>query len=91
LAPLFLLNWTSSSTDNCEIESFQLDKTTFDCTHIGENTVTLTITDVNGKDASAISRIPCVINTKIATKVFKDNDLVEVDADKGIVKLLKRS
>ena len=34
---------------------------------------------------------PCVIGTKIATKVLKDGDLVEVDADKGIVKILKRA
>lgn len=34
---------------------------------------------------------PCVIGTKIATKVLKDGDEVEVDADKGIVKVLKRS
>jgi pyruvate,water dikinase len=27
---------------------------------------------------------PCVINTKIGTEVFKDGDMVEVDADKGI-------
>lgn len=32
---------------------------------------------------------PCVIGTKIATKVFKDGDLVEVDADKGVVKIIK--
>ncbi len=29
---------------------------------------------------------PCVIGTKIATKVFKDGDRVEVDAEKGIVR-----
>jgi phosphohistidine swiveling domain-containing protein len=29
---------------------------------------------------------PCVIGTKIATKVFKDGDLVEVDANKGMVR-----
>lgn len=29
---------------------------------------------------------PCVIGTKIATKVFKDGDRVEVDADNGIVR-----
>lgn len=29
---------------------------------------------------------PCVIGTKIATKVFKDGDWVEVDAEKGIVR-----
>ncbi len=33
----------------------------------------------------------CIVGTKIATKVLKDGDLVEVDADKGIVKILKRS
>ena len=30
--------------------------------------------------------IPCVIGTKIATKIFKDGDRVEVDAIKGIVR-----
>ncbi len=29
---------------------------------------------------------PCIIGTKIATKILKDNDLVEVDADKGFVR-----
>jgi phosphohistidine swiveling domain-containing protein len=33
---------------------------------------------------------PCIVGTKIATKVFKDGDLVEVNANKGIVKLIKR-
>ncbi len=32
---------------------------------------------------------PCIIGTKIATKVLKDGDMVEVNADKGIVKILK--
>jgi phosphohistidine swiveling domain-containing protein len=39
--------------------------------------------------AAIVSRelgVPCVIGTKIATKVFKDGDLVEVDANKGIVR-----
>lgn len=31
---------------------------------------------------------PCIIGTKIATKVFKDGDMVEVDANKGIVRKL---
>lgn len=33
---------------------------------------------------------PCIIGTKNATKVFKDGDLVEVDAEKGIVKMLSK-
>jgi phosphohistidine swiveling domain-containing protein len=32
---------------------------------------------------------PCVVGTKFATQIFKDNDLVEVDANKGIVRKLK--
>lgn len=35
--------------------------------------------------------IPTVIGTKLATKVLHDGDLVEVDAGKGIVKILKKT
>ena len=53
------------------------------------------ITDEGGITchAAIISREmnkPCIIGTKIATKVLRDGDLVEVDADKGVVKILKR-
>ena len=44
--------------------------------------------------AAIISRelgIPCIIGTKIATKVLKDGDIVEVNANKGIIKVLKRA
>lgn len=34
-------------------------------------------------------KIPCIIGTKIATKVLKDDDMVEVDANKGIIKKIK--
>ena len=34
---------------------------------------------------------PCIIGTKIATSVLHDGDLVEVDANKGIVKVLRRN
>ncbi|MFH2136354.1 MAG: PEP-utilizing enzyme [Patescibacteria group bacterium] len=49
------------------------------------------VTNVGGLTchAAIVSRelkIPCVVGTKIATKVLKDGDLVEVDATKGIVK-----
>jgi len=32
---------------------------------------------------------PCIIGTKIATQVFKDGDMVEVDAEKGMVRIVK--
>ncbi|MDP3742038.1 MAG: PEP-utilizing enzyme [Candidatus Micrarchaeota archaeon] len=44
--------------------------------------------------ASVISRelkIPAVIGTKIATHVIKDGDEIEVDAEKGLVHILKRA
>jgi phosphohistidine swiveling domain-containing protein len=34
---------------------------------------------------------PCIIGTKIATQVLHDGDLVEVDADNGVVRVLERS
>jgi len=35
------------------------------------------------------AKIPCVTGTKIATRVLKDGDRVEVDGFRGVVKLLK--
>ena len=35
-------------------------------------------------------RTPCIIGTDIATKVLRDGDEVEVDANKGVVKILKK-
>jgi len=52
------------------------------------------VTDQGGvtSHAAIVAReinTPCVIGTKIATKVLRDGQLVEVDADKGLVKILK--
>lgn len=51
------------------------------------------ITDIGGitSHAAIVSRelkIPCIVGTKVATKVLKDGDKVEVDANKGIIKIL---
>jgi phosphoenolpyruvate synthase/pyruvate phosphate dikinase len=52
------------------------------------------ITDEGGITchAAIVSRelkIPCVVGTKFATKILKNGDLVEVDADNGVVRILK--
>jgi phosphohistidine swiveling domain-containing protein len=52
------------------------------------------VTDEGGitSHAAIVSRelgIPCIIGTKIATSVLKDGDMVEVDANKGIVRKIK--
>ncbi len=54
-----------------------------------------TITNEGGLTchAAIISRelqIPCVIGTKNATQLLKNGDLVEVDADNGVVRILER-
>ena len=54
------------------------------------------LTDQGGitSHAAIISRemhIPCIVGTKIATQVLKDGDLVEIDADNGIVRILKKA
>ena len=44
--------------------------------------------------AAIISRelnIPCIVGTLNATDILKDEDLVEVDANNGIIKILKKS
>lgn len=51
------------------------------------------VTDEGGitSHAAIVSRefgMPCIVGTKLATKSLKDGDLVEVDADKGILRKL---
>ena len=52
------------------------------------------ITDWGGvtSHAAIVSRefgIPCIVGTDIATQVLKDGDLVEVDGNEGVVRILK--
>ena len=53
------------------------------------------VTDTGGITchAAIVSREmkkPCITGTKIATKVIKDGDLIEVDANNGIVRIIKK-
>ncbi len=55
--------------------------------------VSAIITDEGGITchAAIVSRemnIPCIIGTRIGTKAFKSGDILEVDANKGVVKKL---
>lgn len=54
------------------------------------------VTDEGGitSHAAIVSRelrIPCVIGTRLATQLIADGDLVEVDAEKGVVRIVKRA
>lgn len=63
----------NGSTDNVKVSNYSLDKTTFDCHNVGDNTVTLTVTDSTGNasTATAIVRVedkaaPVVITKNIS-------------------------
>ncbi|TKB95137.1 immunoglobulin-like domain-containing protein, partial [Pedobacter cryophilus] len=68
----------NGSSDNCAIASVVLDKTSFTCENIGANTVTLTVTDVNGNVSSATAVV--TVEDKIAPIVITQNRTIQLDA-----------
>ncbi|OJX49499.1 MAG: hypothetical protein BGO88_14760 [Flavobacterium sp. 38-13] len=69
----------NASTDNCAIATYALDVTSFDCTNVGTNTVTLTVTDVNGNSASNTAVV--TVEDVIAPTVLTQNITVQLDAN----------
>ena len=63
----------NGSADACGIDTLTLDVTSFDCTNVGENTVNLTITDVNGNSASNTATVT-IEASGAETIWFADND-----------------
>ncbi|REH47419.1 gliding motility-associated-like protein/predicted secreted protein (Por secretion system target) [Tenacibaculum gallaicum] len=68
----------NGSTDNCNITSMSLNKTTFDCDNIGANTVILTVEDVNGNRASKLATV--TIEDNIPPIVVCQDITIELDA-----------
>jgi hypothetical protein len=64
----------NGSSDNCTIASLNLDVTSFDCSNVGANTVTLTVTDVNGNSSSCTAII--TVQDNIAPSLACPADLV---------------
>ncbi len=64
----------NGSADNCGIDSLVLDKEDFTVADTGDNTVTLTVTDIHGNVSTASATVT-VINPDI------DNDGVNTDID----------
>lgn len=53
----------AGSYDNCEIAAMSLSQTAFDCSHLGPQEVTLTVTDVNFNESSATTFVTIVDET----------------------------
>jgi hypothetical protein len=51
------------SNDNCGVESLAIDVDTFDCSNVGANQVTLTVTDIHGNTATCVSTVTVLDNT----------------------------
>ena len=70
---------TTQISDNCALMTTQLSQTTFDCTELGTNEVTVTVTDVNMLVTTCISMVTVEDNvapTAMANSVIT----VELDA-----------
>lgn len=78
----------NGSTDNCSIATYALNTTSFDCDNLGNNTVTLTVTDVNGNDATATAVIsvedlilPVAVAQDISVSLNENGEAVIVAED----------
>ena len=69
----------NGSSDNCGVASISLSKTSFDCSNVGNNSVTLTVTDVNGNSATGSATVTVVDNS--APTVQTQNVTIYLDAN----------
>ena len=69
----------NGSTDNCAIESLELNRTSFTCQDIGDNAVLLTVTDIESNSASCMAMIT-VLDT-IAPKAICRDRIIYLDAN----------
>ncbi|RLD64699.1 MAG: hypothetical protein DRI84_08370 [Bacteroidetes bacterium] len=67
------------STDNCGVDFTSIDIDTFDCSNVGDNTVILTVTDVNGNVSTCSSTV--TVEDVTAPEVFCQDLTIELDAD----------
>lgn len=68
----------NGSTDNCDFKDVSINKTSFDCTNLGTNTVILTATDVAGNTATCSASI--TVEDKTAPSVSCKPVTIELDA-----------
>ncbi len=75
----------NGSTDDEGIASFTLDKTNFDCSNIGENTVTLTATDYSGNTATGTAIVTVADNLAPVLECAGDTTITINEGDQFVV------
>ena len=73
----------NGSFDNCKVGSLSLDKSSFNCSNVGNNTVTLTVTDVNGLSSTGTA-IVTVKDVTPATVITKNISVTLVNGTASI-------
>ena len=73
----------NGSFDACGIQTLSLSKTTFLCSNVGPNTVTLTATDANGNTASANATV--TVEDHVAPTMLTKNITVQLTAGGNVV------
>ena len=80
MAAITALDIDGGSTDPCGIATTEIDIDTFDCSNLGDNNVTLTVTDINGNQSNCIA-IVTVIGTSATPIAVCQNLTVPLGAD----------
>jgi hypothetical protein len=74
-ASITVADINNNSTADCGLASMVLSQTSFDCTNKGQNTVTLTVTDING-DSDACTATVTVEDNMAPTAVCQNGTVV---------------
>ncbi|WP_159092214.1 HYR domain-containing protein, partial [Aquimarina sp. Aq107] len=69
----------NGSSDSCGINLFTVDQNSFDCSDIGQNTVTLTVTDVNGNQSTCTAIVTVEDNISPVFTTCPSNQSVVTD------------
>src|SRR5207244_3642181 len=77
-ASLTAADVNDGSSDNCGIGTLAVSPNTFDCTKVGPNTVTLTVTDVNGNVSTTTAVV--TVEDKVPPTAKAKAITVELDA-----------
>ena len=67
------------SADNCAVASISIDNASFDCSNVGPNTVTLTVTDVNGNSSTCTATV--TVEDNVAPNAICQDVTVQLDAN----------
>lgn len=78
-ASISVADINNGSTDNCSVASISLDNTSFNCSNLGANTVTLTVVDGSGNSSTATATV--TVNDVTAPTALVKNLVVQLDAN----------